>query len=61
MSRRNFAAAGGISTAMIWSPAFTEAIKWLTGQIPQTREVIPAISVYGRPSQNFSNPRNSAT
>ncbi len=29
--------------------------------MPQMREVIPGISAYGRPSQNFSKPRNSTT
>ena len=46
---------------MIRSPALAEAIRWLTGQIPQTRAVIPAISQNGRPTQNRSKPRNSAT
>ena len=48
-------------TARIWSPALAEASRWLTGQMPQTRAVIPAISQSGRPTQNFSKPRNSAT
>ncbi len=46
---------------MIWSPVFAEAIRWLIGQIPQTRAVMPAISQRGRPTQNRSKPRNSAT
>ena len=61
ISRRSFSAAGGILTARIWSPALAEASRWLTGQMPQIRAVIPAISQRGRPSQNFSKPRNSAT
>jgi hypothetical protein len=31
-------------TAMIASQAFAEASKWLTGQMPQIRAVIPGIS-----------------
>jgi len=31
-------------TAMMASQAFTEASRWLTGQIPQMRAVIPGIS-----------------
>ena len=46
-------------TARILSPALAEASRWLTGQMPQTRAVIPGISHNGRPSQNFSKPRNS--
>ena len=61
MSRRSLVAAGGMVTARILSPALAEASKWLTGQMPQIRAVIPGISQRGRPSQNFSNPRNSAT
>ena len=61
MSRRNFTAAGGGVTDMIWSPALAEAMRWLTGQMPQTRAVIPGISQSGRPTQNRSKPRNSAT
>ena len=44
ISRRSFSAAGGMLTARIWSPALAEARRWLTGQIPQTRAVIPGIS-----------------
>ena len=43
------------------SPALAEASRWLTGQMPQIRAVMPAISQSGRPSQNFSKPRNSVT
>src|SRR5262245_24270013 len=46
---------------MIWSPALDEAIRWLTGQMPQMRALRPAISQNGRPTQKRSNPRNSAT
>ena len=56
MSRRSLLAAGGMVTARILSPALAEASRWLTGQIPQTRAVIPGISQRGRPSQNFSKP-----
>ena len=59
--RRSFSAAGGIRTARILSPVFADASKWLTGQMPQMRAVMPAISHNGRPSQNFSKPRNSVT
>ena len=61
ISRRSLAAAGGMVTARIASPALDEAMRWLTGQMPQIRAVIPGISQNGRPSQNFSKPRNSAT
>jgi hypothetical protein len=43
-SSRSFAAATGMRTAMISSHAFTEASRWLTGQIPQMRDVIDGIS-----------------
>ena len=49
---------GGV-TPKIWSAALAEAKWWLTGQIPQMRGVISGISKTMRPSQNFSNPRNS--
>src|SRR6185369_16644714 len=48
-------------TAMSASPALADASVWLTGQMPQMRWVMPGISEYGRPSQNFSKPRNSTT
>src|SRR4029450_1389189 len=48
-------------TASKASQAFAEAIKWLTGQIPQIRAISEGISENGRPSQNFSNPRNCVT
>ncbi len=43
------------------SPALAEARMWLTGQMPQTRAVMPGISQKLRPTQNFSKPRNSTT
>ena len=61
ISRRNFSAAGGIVTAKSLSPVAAAASRWLTGQMPQIRAVIAAISVNGLPSQNFSNPRYSVT
>ena len=36
-------------------------MRWLTGQIPQMRAMSEGISVIGRPSTNFSNPRNWVT
>ena len=48
-------------TPRIWSQALTETRWWLTGQMPQIRSVICGISKNIRPSQNFSNPRNSFT
>ena len=61
ISRLSFSAAGGICTARILSPVAAAASRWLTGQMPQIRAVMPAISVKGRPSQNFSKPRYSVT
>ena len=46
---------------MTASPAFAEARRWLTGQIPQVRAVRLGISQTGRPLQNSSKPRNSVT
>ena len=48
-------------TARIRSPVLAAASRWLTGQMPQMRAVIAAISVNGRPSQNASKPRYSTT
>ena len=59
-SRSSFAGRG-IGTPSTASHAFTLASRWLTGQIPQMRAVICGISAKKRPSQNFSNPRNSTT
>ena len=61
ISRRSLAAVGGIDTPRMASPALAEAIRWLTGQMPQMRAVMPGISQKLRPSQNFSKPRNSTT
>ena len=61
MIRRNLAAVGGIVTASRASQAFDEAMRWLTGQMPQVRPVRDGISLKGRPSQNFSKPRNCVT
>ena len=41
---RSFSAAGGMSTARMASQALAEARRWLTGQMPQTRGVMPGIS-----------------
>ena len=43
-SSRSLAAASGMRTAMIASQALDEASRWLTGQMPQMREVIDGIS-----------------
>src|SRR5215469_4542567 len=59
--RRSLSAVGGIRTASRASHAFAEAIRWLTGQIPQMRAIKDGISENGRPSQNFSKPRNWVT
>ena len=40
----NFAPVSGIWTAMIASQAFTEASRWLIGQMPQMRAVMAGIS-----------------
>ena len=52
---------GGRRTPRMWSPALAEASRWLTGQMPQMRAVMPGISQKGRPSQKRSKPRNSVT
>jgi len=44
ISSRSFAAVTGMRTAMIESHALDEASSWLTGQIPQMRDVIDGIS-----------------
>ena len=47
---RNLKIAGsGMRTAKSWSQAFAEAIKWLTGQIPQMRAIKDGISLKGLP------------
>ncbi len=59
--RRSLSAVGGIFTASKASHALADAIRWLTGQMPQMRAISDGISVNGRPSQNFSKPRNCVT
>ncbi len=44
ISSRSIAAVAGIRTAMISSHALDEASRWLTGQMPQMRDVIDGIS-----------------
>ena len=46
---------------MIMSQALADVIRWLTGQMPQMRAISAGISSNGRPSQNFSKPRNWVT
>ncbi len=41
---RSRAAVSGICTAMMASQAFTEASRWLMGQMPQMRAVMDGIS-----------------
>ena len=55
------AAVSGIGTARMASQALAEASRWLTGQMPQMRAISDGISSNGRPSQNFSKPRNWVT
>ncbi len=52
--RRSFSAVRGMRTARSASHALAEAIRWLTGQMPQMRAISDGISENGRPSQNFS-------
>ena len=61
MIRRRSAPVGGGSTAMIWSTALADAIRWLTGQMPQMRAMIEGISWTGRPCTIRSKPRNWVT
>jgi hypothetical protein len=61
MMRRRLTAVGGESTARIWSQALAEAIRWLTGQMPQMRAMIDGSSCTGRPWQIRSKPRNWVT
>ena len=56
--RRRRAASAGWSPRGSASPALAEASRWLTGQMPQMRAMSDGISQNGRPSQNFSKPRN---
>ena len=60
-SRRSWRAAGGGCTPSSLSPVLAAASRGLTGQMPQMRAVMPAISVKGRPSQKVSKPRYSTT
>ena len=64
-ARFRCAAAGwpfsGMRTARMASQALAEASRWLTGQMPQMRAISEGISEKGRPSQNFSKPRNWVT
>ena len=43
-SSRSFAAVAGMRTAMMASQALEEASRWLTGQMPQMRDVMAGIS-----------------
>ena len=61
ITRRRSAPVGGGSTARISSQALDEAIRWLTGQMPQMRAMIDGISWNGRPWQIRSKPRNCVT
>src|SRR5215216_816320 len=61
MMRRRSTAVGGGSVARIWSQALAEAIRWLTGQMPQMRAMIDGSSWTGRPWQMRSKPRNWVT
>ena len=61
ISRRRSAPVGGGSTARISSHALDDAIRWLTGQIPQMRAMIEGISWIGRPWTIRSKPRNWVT
>ena len=42
--RRSRAALGGMRTARMASQALAEAIRWLTGQMPQMRAISDGIS-----------------
>ena len=61
MTRRRSTPVGGGSVARIWSQALAEAIRWLTGQMPQIRAMIDGSSCTGRPWQMRSKPRNWVT
>ena len=61
MTLRSCSAATGGDTARISSHALADAIRWLTGQMPQMRAMIDGISCSGRPWQIRSNPRNWVT
>ena len=61
MTRRRSTPVGGGSTARISSHALADAMRWLTGQIPQMRAMIEGISWTGRPWTMRSKPRNWVT
>ena len=61
MTRRSRTAVGGIDTASSSSHALAEAIRWLTGQIPQIRAMRAGISCIGRPWHRPLEPRNWVT
>ena len=61
MIRRRSAPVGVGSTAMMSSTALAEAMRWLTGQIPQMRAMSAGISWTGRPWVIRSKPRNWVT
>ncbi len=61
MIRRRSAPVGVGSTAMMSSTALAEAIRWLTGQMPQMRAIRAGISWTGRPWVIRSKPRNWVT
>jgi hypothetical protein len=57
--RRKAIAVVGMRTAKIWSQALEEAIRWLTGQMPQVGGQGGHFTKW-RPD-NFSNPRTWVT
>ena len=61
MIRRRSCPVGGGSTARMSSTALADAIRWLTGQIPQIRAMRAGISWTGRPWVMRSKPRNWVT
>src|SRR5450830_690595 len=61
MIRRRSTPVGGGSTARMSSTALADAMRWLTGQIPQMRDMSAGISWTGRPWVMRSNPRNWVT
>ena len=61
ITRRRSAPVGVGSTAMMSSTALDEAIRWLTGQMPQMRAISAGISWTGRPWVIRSKPRNWVT
>ena len=61
MTLRSLTATGGMDTAMTSSHALAEAMRWLTGQMPQMRAMSDGISWNGRPWLMRSKPRNWVT